>query len=36
MDRFGQSGKPDDLFKEYGLDAASIYQQARAYVQETR
>lgn len=34
MDRFGQSGKPDDLFKEYGLDAASIYAQAKAFLQE--
>jgi len=24
QDRFGQSGKPEDLFKEYGIDAAAI------------
>lgn len=32
-DQYGQSGKPDDLMKEYGLDATSIYQQARDFIQ---
>lgn len=35
-DEFGQSGKPDDLFKAYGLDPESIYQAAKAFVQESR
>lgn len=35
-DQFGQSGKPDDLFRAYGLDAASIYQEAKAFLAETR
>lgn len=33
QDQFGQSGKPEDLFKEYGLDPESIYQSAKAFVQ---
>lgn len=32
QDRFGQSGKPDDLFKEYGIDAESIYTEAKAFL----
>ncbi len=32
-DQFGQSGKPDDLFKAYGLDPQSIYQEAKAFIQ---
>lgn len=35
-DRFGQSGKPEDLFKEYGLDPESIYQKALAFVQDKK
>jgi len=33
QDEFGQSGKPDDLFKAYGLDPDSIYTAARTFVQ---
>jgi transketolase len=29
QDRFGQSGRPDDLFKEYGLTAENIAEQCR-------
>ncbi|MCA9841300.1 MAG: transketolase family protein [Cyanobacteria bacterium HKST-UBA03] len=36
QDRFGQSGKPDDLFKEYGLDPDSIYAEAKAFVASCR
>jgi transketolase len=32
QDEFGQSGKPDDLFKAYGLDPISIYQAAKSFV----
>ncbi len=32
MDQFGQSGKPDDLFREYGLDAQSIYESVKAFM----
>lgn len=31
-DKFGKSGKPDDLFKEYGLTAENIVNQCRAVV----
>jgi transketolase len=30
QDRFGQSGKPEDLLREYGLDAASVLQSVRS------
>ena len=29
-DRFGQSGKPDDLFREYGLTAENIAAKVKA------
>ncbi len=32
QDRFGQSGKPDDLLREYGLDAQAIYQETKAFL----
>lgn len=35
-DRFGQSGKPADLFKEYGLDPDTVYQEAKAFVKRAR
>ncbi|MDO4540510.1 MAG: transketolase family protein [Syntrophomonadaceae bacterium] len=31
-DRFGQSGKPDELMKEYGIDAESIARQVAAFI----
>jgi transketolase len=30
QDRFGQSGKPEDLLEEYGLDTASVLNEIRA------
>jgi transketolase len=33
QDRFGQSGKADDLFKEYGIDWTSIVEAAKNFVQ---
>lgn len=33
-DCFGQSGKPDDLLKEYGLTAEAIAQTARAWIKK--
>jgi transketolase len=32
QDRFGQSGSPQQLFEEYGLDAAHIEESVRAFV----
>jgi transketolase len=32
MDKFGKSGKPLDLFREYGLDAAAIAERAKKLV----
>lgn len=32
LDTFGQSGEPDELMAQYGLDAASIAQKVRAYI----
>lgn len=32
QDRFGQSGTPDDLFKEYGIDADAIAQATRTWL----
>jgi transketolase len=29
MDKFGKSGKPIDLFREYGLDAATIAERGK-------
>ena len=34
QDQFGQSGKPEDLFKAYGLDPESIYEAAKAFVKQ--
>jgi transketolase C-terminal domain/subunit len=34
QDQYGQSGKPEDLFKEYGIDPESIYQEAKAFVKK--
>ncbi|MBY0449530.1 MAG: transketolase family protein [Cyanobacteria bacterium] len=33
QDRFGQSGKAEDLFKEYGIDWTSIVEAAKNFVQ---
>ena len=32
QDRFGQSGKPDDVLAEYGLDVASIAARIKKFV----
>lgn len=34
QDQFGQSGKPEDLFKAYGLDPDSIYESVKAFVKQ--
>lgn len=31
MDRFGESGKPADLYRKYGLDAQGVYEQVLAW-----
>ena len=33
QDRFGQSGKPDDVLKEYGLDVDSITESLKKFVE---
>jgi transketolase len=35
QDRFGESGKPDELLKHFGLDANSITKLTREFVQHT-
>lgn len=30
-DRFGQSGKPEDLMREYGLDTQSLLEQIQKF-----
>ena len=33
-DRFGQSGKPEDLMREYGLDTQSLLEQIQNFLKE--
>ena len=33
QDRFGQSGKPNDVLKEYGLDVDSITESLKKFVE---
>jgi transketolase len=32
QDRFGQSGVPEALFKEYGIDTDTIFETAKAWL----
>ena len=36
QDKYGESGKPDELYKKYGLDAESIAEEVMKFVNKKK